>query len=281
MPKERTMKRNSPVVFLLMVLAFVWGCSQLSPTGPDAADEGTASIAASLSVKKELAAVADIDSIQIKVYGSSIDTINKKIAFAGPGTKVSLQVPAGKALVMEVMALRGATVVLHGSTSFKAEKNKTHSIIIKMNYMLASLILTPPDTTYAKDQNFDIYLSARNVTNLASLGAQVKFDTSAFTVVDMERLDTFLESKSGTVFPLKFSKDNTKGQVDIQLALFPASASVTGDGDICKITFKAKKTGISEIDLLLDNAANSNWGLFDNTATLISSLGLGSKVTIQ
>ena len=275
------MKRNAFVVILLFAVAIIWGCSQLAPNEPTATSEGTASISASLSVQEGVMSTAAIDKIQIKVYGSSIDTINKETAFEGAGTTVSLIVPAGKSLVIEVTAFKGTTVVLHGSSNFTAEKDKTTPIALKMSYMLASLVLTPPNSSYNQADNFDVYVAARNVTNLATIGAQVRFDTSAFKVVDITRIDDFLESNTGTIFPLKFSKDNTKGQVDIQLALFPSSAAVSGQGDICKIIFQPKKTGNAEISLNLDNTENSNWGLFDNAATLISSLGLGSKVVIN
>lgn len=268
-------------LFLVFVVFLLLGCSQLTPNGPALTMDGSASISASLSVPQKIHSSAAINSFQIKVYGSGIDTINTNIDYNGPGTSVSLEVPAGKKLYILVQALNGTTVVLQGNTSFTAEKDKTTQINLKMNYMLASLILNPPDSSYSLTDQFDLYVSARNVTNLATIGAQVTFDTSAFKVLEITLVDTFLEENSGNIVPLNFTKDNLKGHVNIQLGLFPSSASVTGKGDICKITFQPKKTGHAEIGLILDNAENSNWGLFDSDAHLISSLGLGSKIVIN
>jgi hypothetical protein len=275
------MKFNAFVYLTLCMIILIWGCSQLAPNGPQAAMDKSASISASLSVHENIMATADIDTIQIKVYGSGIDTIKKDISFDGPGTSVSLKVPAGKSLILEVMALKGNVVVLRGSNSFLAEKDQTIQISIKMEYMLSSLILSPPDSSFNLTDQFDIYVSARNVTNMATIGAQVKFDTSAFKVLDIAQIDSFLQTNSGNILPLNFSKDNINGEVNIQLGLVPSLAAVSGKGDICKITFQPKKTGNAEIGLNINNSENANWGLFDSNAKLISSLGLGSKIVIN
>ena len=209
--------------------------------------------------------------------------ITQDMNLVGLNATASILLNAGNSRHVTVTIYKGDTTpILQGTATVNVEAAKSKDVTVSLNqYLLPSLVLNDGSINVHKDVSFEIYVSAQSVIDLATIGAKIQFDTTKLSVVDITRIDDFMESNSGTIFPLKFSKDNTEGKVDIQLAIFPATGAVSGTGNICKIKFMPKATGSTEITLSTDNVSDSNLGLYDKTAALITSLSFGSGIEIN
>lgn len=276
---KKMSKRKSWVLLLAFAGAIIMSCSQVAPTGPASVTD--AAITTSIQLSEGNWAAASITSMVLEVYGSGVDTMHKALTLAGSSANAQIKVPVGKALTFQVTAYQNTTPILRGSTTYTPTGGKLENISIQLDYLVPTVILTPTTVSVKKNDTFTIYLAARHVTDLATIGAQVTFDNTKLKVVDLGREDSLLTSNSGSVMQLKFSKDNAAGHVDIVLGVFPASAGVSGKGNICKITFQALDAGSTDVQLSLDNTISSDLGLYDKSAALINSLALGSRIVIE
>jgi hypothetical protein len=220
-----------------------------------------------------------LTKILLQVSGEGIDTINQELTMEGSTARGQVKVPKKKDLLFSVTAYNDTVAVLSGSQVFNTKDGKT--VEIDLDFLVAALILSPPNVTVKKDSTVTFALSARHVTDLGTVGARVSFDASKLQVVDLQREDDFLTSQSGAVNQLVFSKDNTAGTVSLVIGIVPATAAVSGDGTIAKIVFKTQQTGTTDVDLSLDAGVDSDLGFFDKNADPLYAIGLGSRINVN
>ncbi len=269
-------------IFLLLIISvMIWPlrCSKNSPLEPTMIER--TSVATSIKLDQKNYAAAAIDSLILEVSGEGMQTIRRKLNIDGTKALMQIEVPAGKMLRMKVTGYQDSTAVLAGSRDFVAESGKLTNVQIKLDFLVPTIILSPPDSVIQKDSTIDIYLAARNVTEMSTFGAEVHFDPGALQVVELSREDDFLKKNHGSVMQVAFTQDNTNGVVKVVLGIFPASAAVSGSGNVGKITFKAVKPDTTDIWIKIDNQQDSDLGLFDKSANLMYSVGLGSRLLIQ
>jgi len=268
-----------PLLFLCIFLIVMLGCSNDSPLMPINIEQSA--IATSIKINQKGYAASSLDSLLLKVTGEGISPIKKALVIDGTKAYTQVNVPTGKKLRMEVTGYQDSTAVLFGANEFTAEKGQTAPVQIKLDFLVPTIILSPPDTSLKKGERISVHLAARNVVEMATFGTQIQFDPTKLKVVELEREDTFLKSNAGSVMQLQFTKDNDAGTVNAVLGIFPASAGVSGSGNIGKIVFEALETDTTEIAIRVDNSKNSDLGLFDKSANLMYSVGLGSRLFIK
>lgn len=266
-------------LFSIFLFLLMFGCATETPFSPQNIEH--ASVATSIKMSQNGYSAASLDSLLLEITGDGVKKIKKSLVIDGTKAYTQIDVPTGKQLRMEVTGYQDSTAVLYGVNDFTAEKGQTAPVQIKLDFLVPTIILTPPDSSLKKGERISVYLAARNVVEMATFGAQVQFDPTKLKVVELEREDDFLKSNSGSVMQLQFTKDNTAGTVNAVLGIFPASSGVSGSGNIGKIVFEALETDTSDIAIRVDNAANSDLGLFDKNANLMYSVGLGSRIFIE
>ena len=275
MPKIK--KVSSFLVMMAIVAAL--GCSRQGPLAPTSGERS--SIATSIKLSETNYAAAALDSLVLAVTGEGIDPIRRRLNIDGTKAQVQLEVPARKMLTLKVTGYQDSTAVLQGSENFAAEPGKTTNVQIKLDFLVPTIILTPPDSSIAKGELIDVYLAARSVTDMSTFGAEVHFDPAKLQVVELSREDDFMKKNHGSVMQVAFTQDNVNGVVKAVLGIFPASSAVTGSGVVGKITFKAIETDTTDIWIQIDNQQDSDLGLFDKSADLMYSVGLGSRLYIS
>ena len=280
--------RSSKVVALIFVMTlsafFYQNCDRTSPVAPADADDVAVSAAiqfadgplAGLNLTQMILVVNEKDKSKADSIGKNLS--QQELTMHTGGARGQVKVPKNKELYFTVTAYMDTVPVLQGRSLFKATGKS--SLRITLDFLIPALILTPSDTTVTKGGNFTVYVQARHVVDMSTIGTLVKFDTSQVQVQDLGREDAFLKGNGGSVNSLKFSKDNDKGTVTMVLGVFPGSAAVSGDGKIGRIVFTAKSKGSADLQLLLDNIVDPDLGLYDKNANLIFAIGLGGRVTI-
>ncbi len=264
---------------LFLSIVFIAGCSQMEPTGPE--KTGPAAITASIGFTGGRLSALALTKIELSVSGDGIDPITQTMQVHGGGANAQVKVPRDKEVLFEATAYKDTVAVMQGRTLFKASSDN-NQVKINMEFLVPALILTPCDTVMQKDGFMTFYINARKADSLSTIGTQIQFDATKLQVTDLGREDDFMKSTGGSVNSLVFSKDNIAGTVDVVLGIVPAStAHVSGDGKIARIVFKAIGTGTVDLSLQLDNAVNSNFGIFDYHANLLYSVGLGSRIQIN
>jgi len=272
-----TQKRITGLLLALWV--FYYGCSKDSPVAPPSTERSA--IATSIRFSHVNFAASALDSLILTVTGEGVTQIHKSLTIEGTKARTQLEVPADKVLIMSATGYQDTTAVLYGEQQFTAEKGKVTSVTITLDFLVPTIILSPPDTTLQTGDQITIHLAARNVAEMATFGAQVEFDPTTLKVVELGRVDAFLKTNHGSVMQLEFNNDNEAGAVKAVLGIFPASAAVTGSGDIGEIVFEALQPDTTDIRIRIDNLQNSDLGLFDKNADLMYSVGLGSRLYIQ
>jgi hypothetical protein len=273
--------RLNCLLVALFSLAIV-SCSKLTPVSSGSDDE--AAIVASIDMSQTGLSASAISSILMQVSGAGMDTVRKQLTLDGTKATLQLKVKAGKSRTFSAIAYQGTLAVLRGTTTIDLVAGKSTNVPISMEFSIAAVILSPPDTTVAKDASFTLYLKARHVTDLCTFGARISFDKTRLKVLDLGREDAFLKSGDGSINQLRFTKDTTTttGKIDIVLGVFPASKAVSGEeGMIGRIVFKALTAGTADLNISLDSTADSDLGLYDKNANLIPSIALGSRITVQ
>lgn len=271
-------KKKTILPLFITLLAMLIGCAKDSPLTPKIEDQ--AAIAADVKISQKGYAAAALDSLVLKVTGEGVK-IHTALIIDGTKAQTRLQVPADKKLLMEVTGYQDTTAVLFGSSEFTAKKDVPNSVQVQLNFLVPTIILSPPDSVLHKGDRIEIHLAARNVVDMATFGAEVQFDPAKLKVVELDREDAFLKANYGSVMQLQFTKDNAAGTVKAVLGIFPASSAVSGNGNIGKIVFEALDADTTDIAIRIDNQQHSDLGLFDKNANLMYSVGLGSRLYIQ
>lgn len=271
--------KRASLLLIMLALVLAIGCSKESPMAP-VSNRGSA-VATSIKLSDENYAASALDSLIMQVTGEGLDPIRRKLSIDGTKARMQLEVPAKKMLKMKVTGYQDTTAVLQGSQDFTAQSGQITNVQIKLDFLVPTIILSPPDSVIQKGDSVDVYLAARSVANMSTFGAEVHFDPTKLQVVSLSRQDDFLKKNHGSVMQVAFTQDNTLGVVKAVLGIFPASAAVSGSGFVGKITFKAIETDTTDIWIKIDNKQDSDLGLFDKSADLMYSVGLGSRLFIQ
>ncbi len=217
----------------------------------------------------------------LKIIGIGMDSVEQELTITDGVASGTVDVPAGPSRTFVISVYKDGLAVLNGQSVINVT-DKTGDININLDqYLVPAILLTADKATVAVNDLVTVYLSAANMTDLATFGAQVQFDNTKFMVTDLGREDAFLTQNGGSVNQLEFKKDNVQGTVDIILGIFPASAAVSGSGNVAKIVFKALQSGTFDITLLLDTNVDPDLGIYDKNATLIPSLAVNSQITVQ
>lgn len=268
------------LLFLALLFAvLLFACTQQSPLTPSS--NGSSALSASLTFADEGISVASFDSLLLTITGQDMDPMKTALLLEGAQAATQIKVPADIGLLATVTAYKDSQLVMQGSDSVSVEKGKTTALSIRMDFMVPTLILSKPNSTVNNGDTVTLYLAARNVSNLATIGAQVEFDPEKLQVAELGRQDSLLMSNGGTVNQLLFKNDNANGTLDMVLGVFPSMSAVSGKGNIGRIVFTAIDTGITDLAIRIDNDKNSNYALFDQNADLMYAMGIGARVTIQ
>ncbi|MDZ7347093.1 MAG: cohesin domain-containing protein, partial [candidate division KSB1 bacterium] len=254
------------------------------PTMPTGSNDAALSASLQLSQKHYSAAALDSLVLRISYTDKKGNPVTKKykLTLDSLRTAVKLQVPAEKQLEVSVTGYQDSTAVLYGSrTVFPINKGKSADVRILLDFLVPTIILSPPDTTLQAEQTVTLFLAARNVVDLATFGCLVRFDPTVLQVVELGREDAFLKGNHGNVTQLEFMPDNVRGTVRAVFGVFPASAAVSGSGKLARIVFRALKADTTNVQIQVDNRVNSDLGLFNKNAELMYSVGLGSRLFIK
>lgn len=267
----------------LMICSFcglyLYSCSQISPVSPQ--QQPVVTVAASVQSPDQYFRASALDSMILLVSGESIEPVRTALIIDGVKASTQLQVSGGDSLHFSVIGYTDSTEVLRGDTTLVPSAGKKLSLAMKLNYLVSTIITTPPDTVVQKNEEIAIVLQARGVTDLGTFGAEVHYDPEVLQVVGLYRQDEFLKMNSGSVMQMSFNDEPETGVVKIILGIFPASAAVSGNGPIAKLLFKAVQVDTTQIMIKVDNQQDSDLGMFNSSADLIYSLGLGSRICIQ
>ncbi|MDZ7316520.1 MAG: cohesin domain-containing protein [candidate division KSB1 bacterium] len=273
-------------VLLLLGAAVIFhllSCAE-APTMPTGSNDAALSASLQLSQKHYSAAALDSLVLRISYTDKKGNPVTKKykLTLDSLRTAVKLQVPAEKQLEVSVTGYQDSTAVLYGSrTVFPINKGKSADVRILLDFLVPTIILSPPDTTLQAEQTVTLFLAARNVVDLATFGCLVRFDPTVLQVVELGREDAFLKGNHGNVTQLEFMPDNVRGTVRAVFGVFPASAAVSGSGKLARIVFRALKADTTNVQIQVDNRVNSDLGLFNKNAELMYSVGLGSRLFIK
>jgi hypothetical protein len=280
MKNMRVIKRIWGLLVFSGMAALIIQCSKLAPTEPVPVHQS--SVAASIHINQKNYTATDLDSLILEITGDGVKTIRHKIVFDGTKAQDQLQVPANKPLTVSATGYQDSTAVLYGSKPLEAQSaGQINNVRIVLDFLVPTIILTPPDSVIQKDQQIEVFLSARNVVEMATFGCLVRFDPTVLQVVELGRQDDFLTLNRGAVTQLEFTQDNLAGTVRAVLGVFPASSAVSGSGNVGRILFKAIKSDTTDISIQVDNSKNSDLGLFNKNADLMYSVGLGSRLVIE
>ncbi len=115
-------------------------------------------------------------------------------------------------------------------------------------------------------------LSIKAVPEVAGVGVKLTYDPYKLEVVTITRDDDWLTSGGGTVQQMELTTDNEGGFVKIVLAVFPTTNSVGDEEDvyhkIADIRVKALSAGSASMTVSIDNAADSDLGIFKANGNL-------------
>jgi len=278
--------KNIKILFVTCLAVLVAGLllnefSRKLPTSPNTTNK--ADISATVKMpNKQLASI--LTSMTLTVTNAADNAVLKTVNLVLDGTKAqdTLSVPSGKLLYFTASAYEGATLVLQGIDSLKAKSGEKRSLAIKMQFKVPAVILTPTEKTVNVGDSLSVYVNARSVVNLTTMGVQVVFDTTRLAVVTSNLEKNFMEKNGGAMKQLVLQEGSIPGTFNTIVSVFPATDAVSDSGRVARILFRAKTAGHTDLAISLDHTLNPDLGLYDNHAALIPNvLGLGSRVIVQ
>lgn len=273
---------KSARIISLVALVVLLGTACEEPMLVEPSAASYARVTANFSLLKTAMTGSGIDSLAVQVTGAGMDTMTMAIPVTAEGQiRLEMKVPSGSNRVFSVAAYREDTAVMAGRDSLDLKAGKDAVLNMKLGFLVPALSLTPIDTTVAVNSTFTLYVRAHHVDSLCTIGARLKFDPARLQAVDLGREDDFLKKNGGAVTQLQFSKDNTAGEVNLLLGIFPATKSVSGEGAIARIVFKAVTGPAAEVGLSIKQTDGSDLGLYDQHANLMPAIALGSRIIIQ
>jgi len=266
----------------LMITALAWAvvlnCQRQSPLTPERLD--TEDGIASLSLAQLDALSTGLTRIVVTATGAGMDSIYKEIIPTAGLLRDTLRVKAGDRRIFTVTAFRNSSAVMAAGDSVNLAAGKTVNLRLKMTFLIPAITITPTEKAVAVNDTFSVYFKVHKADSLAGVGLRLLFPQDALQVVDLGREDVFLSSRGGTVWQFMFNRNNTSGEVNLVLGVLGSGKSVSGEGLVGRVCFKAiKATAAATLTLIADPAVNSNFGLMNNKGTVLDAFTIGGKVT--
>ena len=139
-----------------------------------------------------------------------------------------------------------------------------------------TVLLTSSATGAAIGEIVTANLGVKGLSELASIGVKITYDPYKVEIAGMTRTDTWLTSNGGTIQQMEFSSDNTAGSAKIVLSIFPTSKAVGDTSEtihnIAQLRVKAKSAGTATLTVSINNAQDSDLGIFNKSANLVSGV---------
>ncbi|MEO6803445.1 MAG: cohesin domain-containing protein, partial [Granulicella sp.] len=117
-----------------------------------------------------------------------------------------------------------------------------------------SLSVTPANSTQTVGSTFQVSVMLGNGRDVYSVPLQLQFDPKILNLVNVDAGD-FLERDGQAVAIVH--RDEGNGLVTISTSRPPGVAGITGQGNICTLTFTAKAAGDSTLALVKVGAKDS------------------------
>lgn len=139
-----------------------------------------------------------------------------------------------------------------------------------------TVLITSTSTSAGIGEIIDAKLAVKGIAELASIGVKITYDPYKLEIVRLNRDDTWLASNGGTVQQMAFTTDNTNGFAKIVLGIFPASKAVGDTSEtihhIAYLRIKALSAGTATLTVSINNASDSDLGIFNKNANLVSGV---------
>ena len=115
-----------------------------------------------------------------------------------------------------------------------------------------TLLKVAPQTLKVRiGKQTSVELKVEKVTDLYGAQLRIKFDPEVLEVIDADPSQSGVQIEPGTMlspdFVVQNLADNEAGTIDYALTQLPPSKPSSGDGVIARITFRAKKAAVSQI----------------------------------
>jgi hypothetical protein len=254
-------------------------CQSLAPTEPHGGDVITVQTALDLTAAG--LSTTGLSRLALEVSASDMDTVRTDLTLSDGYARASLKVPAGKNRTFTALGYRQSDLVLRGSTTKDLQKGKEVKVEIEFDYLLPTVILLPaPVKRRRRLAVYHLIWQRGRCKNWPPSAPRLTFDPTRLRVEELGRENAFLTSQGGSITQMQFSRNNTLGQVDVVLGVFPAAKAVSGTGNIARVVFKALQNGPTSIELHLDKNTHADLGLYDDQAHVIEVLALSCAVTV-
>ena len=128
-----------------------------------------------------------------------------------------------------------------------------------------TLKVTPQTLKVKVGEETTIDLAVEKVSELYGAQLHIRFDPEVLEVVDADPAQEGIQIEPGTLpvpdFVVQNAADNQNGTIDYALTQLPPSEPGEGDGVVARVTFRAKKAAVSQIQfdqfLLADTKGGS------------------------
>ena len=136
----------------------------------------------------------------------------------------------------------------------------------------ASFLFDPPTVQATKGNTFAVNLLISGAQNVYSVPVQLDYDPKILSLVNVSN-GGFL-SQDGQAVALVHREDETKGEVTVTATRPPGSGGVSGQGAVVTMTFQAKATGQTPLNI-------TRGGARDPGLQAITVNGAQAAVTVQ
>jgi len=136
----------------------------------------------------------------------------------------------------------------------------------------ASFLFDPPTVQATKGNTFAVNLVISGAQNVYSVPVQLDYDPKILSLVNVSN-GGFL-SQDGQAVALVHREDETKGEVTVTATRPPGSGGVSGQGAVVTMTFQAKATGQTPLNI-------TRGGARDPGLQAITVNGAQAAVTVQ
>jgi general secretion pathway protein D len=116
------------------------------------------------------------------------------------------------------------------------------------------LTVVPANSTQTVGSTFQVAVMLGNGKDIHSVPLEMQFNPAVLQLVNVDAGD-FLSRDAQAVSVVH--RDNGEGGVTISMSRPPGAAGMTGQGNVCTLTFKAVAAGDSNLSLTKVGARNS------------------------
>jgi len=122
------------------------------------------------------------------------------------------------------------------------------------------VFISPASISMSNNKEGFFYVNISSQAEVFALGVDLLFNKDVIELVSVEEGDFLKKDGRSSGCPSK-QIENDKGSLSIACTIMGSVAGVTGDGNIMKVNFKTKSSGISQIQLtkadVIDGMKNS------------------------